>query len=70
MLICHCKKVMDSTIREAARNGARSRGLVGRVCGAGTGCGGCLPAVDEIIDDVRGESAVRSSRLRILGATG
>ncbi|NLY93799.1 MAG: (2Fe-2S)-binding protein [Myxococcales bacterium] len=56
MLICHCKKVTDATIREAVKNGARSRGLVGRVCGAGTCCGGCLPAVDEILQAEREET--------------
>jgi bacterioferritin-associated ferredoxin len=68
MLICHCKRVTDSTIREAVKNGARSRGLVGRVCGAGTCCGGCLPAVDEIVESTSRES--RAGSLPILAAAG
>jgi bacterioferritin-associated ferredoxin len=68
MLICHCKKVTDSTIREAVKNGAQSRGLVGRVCGAGTCCGGCLPAVDEIVESARGET--HQGGLPILAAAG
>ncbi|MEM9195503.1 MAG: (2Fe-2S)-binding protein [Myxococcota bacterium] len=51
MLICHCKRVNDRTIKSAIDDGARSIEAVGRHCGAGTGCGGCRPAIDHLLRD-------------------
>lgn len=45
MLVCHCHRICDRTIRESIREGARSIDEVGASCGAGTGCGGCRPAI-------------------------
>ncbi len=58
MLVCHCHGVSDRVIRSAVRNGATCRASVGDACGAGTGCGGCLPMVEALIDE---ESAPRVS---------
>jgi bacterioferritin-associated ferredoxin len=44
MRVCHCHGVNDREIREAVRSG-------GGCCKgdlAGTGCGGCLPLVQQI----------------------
>jgi len=49
MLICHCNGISDRTIRGAIRNGARTPAEVARSCGAGSGCGGCLSAVRDLI---------------------
>ncbi len=49
MIICHCKGISDRHVRMAVREGASSRGQVARSCGAGTVCGGCAPAIDEIL---------------------
>ncbi|MBC7173268.1 MAG: (2Fe-2S)-binding protein, partial [Polyangiaceae bacterium] len=54
----------DRTIRDAIGSGARCRGSVGRACGAGTGCGGCLPTVDAILQSEGREH----SGLRLLSA--
>jgi len=54
MIICHCNVVCESEIRAAVRRGAQSRSAVARACGAGTDCGGCRDAVDEIIVEVHG----------------
>lgn len=51
MLICHCKRVSDRDIRTAIREGARNAESVGEACGAGTCCGGCRPAIDELIEE-------------------
>ena len=53
MLICHCKLVNDRRIRDAVIAGARTVGQVGRACGAGTCCGGCVPAVAELVESGR-----------------
>jgi bacterioferritin-associated ferredoxin len=49
LLVCHCMKVCDRTIRECVERGARSVEDVGRACHAGTGCGGCQPAIRALV---------------------
>ena len=49
MIVCHCQGVSDRSIRQAVREGARSVGQVARACRAGRMCGGCRPAICEII---------------------
>jgi bacterioferritin-associated ferredoxin len=53
MIICQCNGVSDRTIRKAVRNGASSHNDVVRACTAGKACGGCAPAIDEIIQAER-----------------
>ena len=50
MIVCHCKAVTDRTIRKAVRSGARTRSQVVEACAVNMCCGGCAPAIDEIID--------------------
>lgn len=62
MLICHCEAVNDRKIREiAASVGATTPEHLTAHCDAGTRCGGCLPALrqllDEMCDDHRRSSA-------------
>jgi NAD(P)H-nitrite reductase large subunit len=45
LLVCHCHRICDRTIRASIREGARSIDDVGAACRAGTGCGGCRPAI-------------------------
>ena len=51
MLVCHCKALTDRDLRGVVRRGARSANQVTRACGAGGVCGGCRPAIDEIVDE-------------------
>lgn len=60
MLVCHCRKVSDRAIRAAVREGAENRLQVMRACRAGTGCGGCQAAIDQVIEDERGEASTGS----------
>ena len=53
MIICQCNGVSDRTIRKVVRNGASNRNDVVRACTAGKACGGCTPAIDEIIEAER-----------------
>jgi len=55
MLVCHCKRVSDRAIRAAVREGASCQETVGEACGAGTGCGGCVPMVQRLIREESGE---------------
>lgn len=43
MYVCHCAAVTDTTIRETIADGATDLVEVGRRCGAGINCGGCVP---------------------------
>jgi bacterioferritin-associated ferredoxin len=61
MLVCHCERVNDRTIRKCVREGARNHLDIAQACGAGSGCGGCRPVVDELISETQAE--VRSEGL-------
>jgi bacterioferritin-associated ferredoxin len=52
VLICHCKAVNDQTIRAAVLAGANDIDTLAGMCGAGSRCGGCLPAVIDLLDRV------------------
>jgi bacterioferritin-associated ferredoxin len=56
LLVCHCHRICDRTIRESIREGARSIAEIGDTCRAGTGCGGCRPAIAGLLRD-HGEPA-------------
>jgi len=51
MLICHCQVISNQAIQQAVDAGARTVGQVGRANGAGTCCGGCVPAIAELIEN-------------------
>jgi bacterioferritin-associated ferredoxin len=50
MLVCICKGVSEQAIDSAVESGARTVEAVGRICGAGTDCGSCHEAIEELID--------------------
>lgn len=52
MLICHCRAVNDATIRHAIHDGAREPTDLSLACGAGSRCGGCLPALRQLLDEL------------------
>ncbi len=49
-LICKCRKVTEEEIVKAIKNGATTVEAVGEVTKAGTGCGGCKPKIQKLID--------------------
>jgi bacterioferritin-associated ferredoxin len=51
MIVCHCHRVCDRTIRAAVRDGACTEEAISESCGAGSMCGGCVPVVTEIIEE-------------------
>jgi bacterioferritin-associated ferredoxin len=56
MFICSCKAVTDRTIKATLAAGARCPEAVSEMCGAGSMCGGCRPAIRKLIEgtvDVR-----------------
>ncbi len=53
MLVCHCRRVNHHQVLDACHSGANSVEEVGRECGAGTGCGGCHPLIEDLIQLAR-----------------
>jgi bacterioferritin-associated ferredoxin len=63
MLVCHCFVIRARDVRSAIQSGARNACDVARACGAGGGCGGCVPLIEELL-------AERALCDAILGAAG
>ena len=70
MIVCHCHAVNDRTIREAVREGASSYRKVALACNAGRVCGGCRPAVLQVIDEETGSHRASVACGDALAATG
>ena len=51
MIVCHCRRVSDRSVRAAVRAGANTEDRVAEMCGAGADCGCCRPAVSELIEE-------------------
>ena len=66
MLVCHCHRICDRTIRESIREGARSIDDVGASCRAGTGCGGCRPAIAGLLCEQGAKDAPAHRALTVL----
>jgi bacterioferritin-associated ferredoxin len=60
VLLCHCRGVSDRVIDCAIACGARSLDDVADACGAGARCGGCTPAIEELLQARRRDELVAS----------
>jgi bacterioferritin-associated ferredoxin len=49
VVICHCRVVTDEAIRAVIEAGAKDLAEVARRCQAGSGCGGCCPALRQLL---------------------
>jgi bacterioferritin-associated ferredoxin len=49
VLLCHCHVVSDRTVRAVAQAGAVDVDAVTSLCGAGGDCGGCVPAIEDLL---------------------
>lgn len=56
-VVCSCKGVTYNTIANAVRNGATTVALVKSRTGAGTGCGRCVGAIQDIINEITQEGS-------------
>jgi bacterioferritin-associated ferredoxin len=50
MYVCHCRAVTDHTIQGEVERGAVTIEELASRCGAGAECGGCWPALEELLD--------------------
>ena len=62
MFVCSCQAVTDRTIKAAIASGARTIDDIATRCGAGARCGGCWPALAELLDDVADPVDARAGR--------
>jgi bacterioferritin-associated ferredoxin len=53
MIVCHCNGISDRAVRRAIREGASSRREIARACHAGSGCGGCHPFIQQLLERER-----------------
>ncbi|MEA2702691.1 MAG: bacterioferritin-associated ferredoxin [Actinomycetota bacterium] len=49
MYACLCRAVSERNVRAAVESGASTVAQVRAACGAGTGCGGCLPSLRRLL---------------------
>jgi len=52
MYVCHCRAVTDRAIRAHIEQGAHDETVLAERCGAGNGCGGCLPLLRQLLADL------------------
>ncbi len=52
-LICSCEQVRASTLHRAVCGGAHTVGALKACTGAGTGCGGCVPRMNDLLAQER-----------------
>jgi bacterioferritin-associated ferredoxin len=49
MLICSCRAASERTVKTAIAAGARSVPEIALLCGAGSKCRGCWPALEALL---------------------
>ena len=49
-MLCHCHVVADRVIADVVARGAGSLADVEAHCGAGGSCGGCIPAIEALLE--------------------
>jgi NAD(P)H-nitrite reductase large subunit len=65
-LICHCRAVSERRIVKAIHRGAGSAWEIEADCGAGGGCGGCVAAIEQLLDEHASRAAAAAGHM--LGA--
>jgi bacterioferritin-associated ferredoxin len=68
MWVCHCRAVTDARVRDAIARGAEDANEIGRVCGAGTGCGSCHDELRRLCEEQRNPSRSRDAQ-SLVGAS-
>jgi bacterioferritin-associated ferredoxin len=49
MFVCQCRGVTDRQVRGAVAEGCTTLRSVAAATGAGTGCGGCIPTIKDLV---------------------
>lgn len=66
MIVCVCHGIPCKKIRSVIREGAETVDAVGAACGAGTDCGSCRVAIDELIEETLPTEVRSRARLPML----
>jgi bacterioferritin-associated ferredoxin len=66
MWVCHCRAVTDSHVLQAIAAGAEDETDIGRLCGAGTGCGSCHDELRRLCESSRSCAGADSTGTRPL----
>ena len=53
MVVCHCERVNDRTIRKLIRDPEMTIDDVIAGCGAGGRCGGCRDSIEQLLEATR-----------------
>jgi bacterioferritin-associated ferredoxin len=61
MIVCLCKGVSCKTVRASIAQGAASVEEIGAACGAGTDCGGCEGALENILEEELGPAGLAAA---------
>ncbi|HEX2065061.1 MAG TPA: (2Fe-2S)-binding protein [Acidimicrobiales bacterium] len=61
MYVCHCRGVTDKDVRGAIESGATDLAELARRCAAGSGCGGCCPALQTLLAEYGLSAAVSAA---------
>lgn len=69
-MICHCKGVTDSAVRELVAAGVNDVERLAALCGAGSDCGSCLEFLSEVVVGVAGRPSEGSVSTRAPALTG
>ncbi len=70
MIVCLCRGVTEHTIRALIDAGIDTIEDLGRVCGAGTDCGGCRRSLHAMIEDACGRQPEAATTFAVCtGAT-
>jgi bacterioferritin-associated ferredoxin len=59
LYVCSCWAVSSRTIAKLIRDGVTTVEDVGRICGAGTGCGTCRPTIEAMLEGTSCQAAGR-----------
>jgi bacterioferritin-associated ferredoxin len=57
MIVCVCRRISDSAIRQAAADGARSLECLQVELGVATQCGRCADCATRVLSDARGDAS-------------
>jgi bacterioferritin-associated ferredoxin len=64
----HCGVVTDAHVRETIEAGATDEADIGRLCGAGTGCGSCHDELRRLCDESRSFATSRREMRSLVNA--
>lgn len=68
MIICHCYRLTDTTIRKALYTASGDVSEALYECGLAEGCGGCTEAISELANDCGFSVNANNPRCWICGA--